>query len=109
MTMNEAELDALLSAELAPPERPADMLFVGRMDRTIAEAERYRASRAALKRQLGTEAAAIGALGASLALLGQAPEVRAFLSDAPGLLFTALAGLMLVWLLIGRSRFGALA
>lgn len=107
--MNEAEFDALLKAELEPPTGPVDMAFVTRVDRTILEAERYRASRAALKRQLGTEALAVGAIGGSLAVLAQAPGVREALSAAPGLGWTALLGLMLVWLLIVRPRAGSLA
>lgn len=107
--MDEAEFDALLKAELAPREGPADMAFVTRVDRTIVEAELYRASRAALKRQLGTELLAIAAIGGSLAILSQAPAVRETLSAAPGLGWTALLGLMLVWLLIIRSRAGSLA
>jgi hypothetical protein len=107
--MDEADLDALLKAELAPPHGAADMAFVTRVDRMILEAERYNASRAALKRQLATESLAIGAIGGGLAVLAAAPGIRETLSAAPGLGWTGILGLMLVWLLIIRSRAGSLA
>ena len=106
--IDEAELDGLLAAELSPPEGSADMVFVARVDRTLAEAERYRAARAALTRQMGTEALAVGSVAASLGFLVQLPELNAALSAAPGLAWTALLALTLVWLLMMRSRLGAI-
>ena len=107
--IDETELDALLKAELAPPKGPADMAFVGRVDRTIAVAERYRTARQALQRQLMSEVLAIAAIGACLAFLSRVPAVREAFTAAPGLTFTALAGSFLLWLLIIRGRTPRLA
>ena len=102
--MDDAELDALLQAALAPPERPADRGFVVRVDRAVVEAERYRRTRARLRRQLATEALALGAVAASLVLVAQVPQVGALLDQAPGLAWTGLLALLLFWMLVrGRS------
>lgn len=103
--MDDAELDALLQAALTPPERPADRHFVVRVDRAVAEAERYRLWRARLRRQLATEGLALGAVAASLAFVAQVPEVGALLDRAPGLAWPALLALLLFWMLVrGRSN-----
>ena len=102
--MDDAELDTLLQAALAPPDRPADRGFVVRIDRAVAEAERYRRWRSRLRRQLATEGLALGAVAASLAFVAQAPEVGALLDRAPDLAWPALLGLLLLWMLMrGRS------
>ncbi len=102
--MDDAELDALLRAALAPPERPADRLFVVRVDRAVAEAERFRLWRARLRRQLATEGLTLGAVAASLAFVAQVPEVGDLLDRAPGLAWPALLALLLFWMLVrGRS------
>ena len=97
------ELDSLLRSALAPPEGPADRGFVIRVDRAVAEAERYRRWRARLWRQLASEAAALGAVGASLAFVAQVPSVGTILRSAPGLVWPALLVLLLFWMLL-RGR-----
>ena len=108
MDMDDPELDRLLSEALAPPTRPSDRGFVLRVERAVAEAERYRRRRAALFRQLASEALALGAVAASLAYMAQAPQVRDALERAPELGWLTLPTLFLVWALV-RGRSGALA
>jgi hypothetical protein len=102
MPIDDAQLDALLGAAFAPPERPADSVFLARVEREVAEFERYRRWRAALRRRLVSEGLAAGALGGSLIFLAQVPELRAMLVAAPGLAWTALLGLLIFWTLIAR-------
>lgn len=106
--MDDAHFDALLREELAPPERPADRSFVLRVERAVAEAERYRRWRAALLRQFASEGLAVASVGVSLALIGRAPPVREALDQASWVLWPALLSLFLFWLLL-RGRGGALA
>ena len=106
--MDDRQLDSLLSAALAPPEGPADRDFVVWVDRAIAESERYRRWRAALRRQLVTEALALGAVAGSLALIAQVPEVGTALARAPGLIWPVLLAILLFWTLV-RGRSGAFA
>lgn len=105
---DDPELDRLLGEALAPPEGPADRGFVLRVERAVAEAERYRRWRARLWRQLATEAFALLAVGASLASVAQVGEVREALDKTPGLAWSALLAMLLVWMLV-RGRGGALA
>jgi hypothetical protein len=97
--------DQLLREALAPPERTADRVFVVRVERAVAEAERFRRWRAALLRQLAVEALALAAAAASLAFIAQAPAVRAALDKAPGLGWSGLLALLLFWILV-RGRGG---
>ena len=106
--MDDSELDLLLREALAPPKGPADRAFVLRVERVVAEAERYRRWRARLWRQLAAESLALGAVGASLALIAQVPQVREALGRAPGLGWSALLAMLLVWMLV-RGRGGVLA
>jgi hypothetical protein len=106
--MDDEDLDILLRAALAPPEGPADRGFVLRVERSVAEEERYRRWRAALLRQLATEALALAAVGGSFAFIAQVPAVEAALTDAPGLIWAALVLLLLVWALM-RGRGDVLA
>jgi hypothetical protein len=106
--IEDREFDALLQGTLAPPDRPADRGFVVRVDRALAEVDRYRTARARLLRQLASEGLAVGAIAGSLATLAQIPGLRVALGASPGLAWTALLGLFLFWLLI-RGRPGALA
>lgn len=106
--MDDVELDALLKRELAPPAGLAEPAFVARVDRAVAEAERYRQWRSRILRQLMTELAAAAAIGGSFAFVAQAPEVRDTLARAPGLAWPALLLLLLLWTLM-RGRPGALA
>ncbi|HEX8512479.1 MAG TPA: hypothetical protein VF688_05170 [Allosphingosinicella sp.] len=100
--------DLLLGEALAPPERPADRGFVLRVERGVAEAERYRRRRAGLLRQLASEALALGAVASSLAYIAQAPQVREALERAPELAWLTLPALFLFWALV-RARGGVLA
>jgi hypothetical protein len=106
--MDDEELDIMLSEALAPPEGPADRGFVLRVERSVAEEERYRKWQAAFLRQLATEAVALAAVGGSFAFIAQVPPVEAALSDAPGLIWAALLLLLLVWSLM-RGRGSVLA
>lgn len=108
MDSDDPELDRLLSEALAPPQGPADRGFVLRVERTVAEAERYRRRRAALLRQLASEVLALSAVAASLAFIAQAPQVREALERAPELGWLAMPPLFLFWMLV-RGRGGALA
>jgi hypothetical protein len=103
--MDDAELDRQLREALAPPDRPADRGFVLRVERAVAEEERYRRWRAAFLRQLVTEALALGAVGGSLAVIAQVEQVGAVLAEAPGLIWAAVLALLLLWALLrGRGR-----
>jgi hypothetical protein len=104
--MNDEELDILLGEALAPPEGRADRGFVLRVERSVAEEQRYRKWRSALLGQLATEAMALAAVAASFAMLARVPAVAGLLSDAPGLIWAALLLLLLVWGLV-RGRGGA--
>ncbi len=106
--MDENQLDRLLSEALAPTERPSDRGFVLRVERAVAEEERYRRWRARLWRQLASDALALGAVGGSFAFIAQVTEVRAALAEAPGLIWAALLALLLVWALM-RGRGNVLA
>lgn len=106
--MDDNQLDTLLGEALAPPEGPADRGFVLRVERSVAEEERYRKWRAAFVRQLATEALALAAVGGSFAVIAQVPAVEAALTHAPGLIWAALVLLLLVWALM-RGRGNVLA
>jgi hypothetical protein len=106
--MDDEELDSLLGEALAPPEGPADRGFVLRVERSVAEEERYRKWRAALLRQLATEALALAAVGGSFAFIARVPAIEAMLTEAPGLIWAALVLLLLVWALV-RGRGNLLA
>ncbi|HYD37492.1 MAG TPA: hypothetical protein VEA60_07755 [Allosphingosinicella sp.] len=106
--MDDEELDILLGEALAPPDGPADRGFVLRVERSVAEEERYRRWRTGLLRQLATEALALAALGASFAVIARVPAVEALLTDAPGLIWAVLVTLLLVWALM-RGRGSVLA
>jgi hypothetical protein len=105
--LDDRAFDALLAGALAPPEGPADRAFVARVDLAVAEAERYRVVRAAMRRQLVSEALAVAAVGGSLATVAQVPGIRAALADAPSLAWPAVLALLLFWMFV-RGR-GALA
>lgn len=106
--MDDSELDRLLGEALAPPERPADRGFVLRVERAVAEDERYRKWRSAFLRRLFTEALALAAVGGSFAFIAQVPAVREALTAAPGLIWAVLLLLLLVWSLV-RGRDSLLA
>jgi hypothetical protein len=106
--MDDSELDGLLSEALAPPDRPRDRFFVLRVERAVAEEERYRKWRSECLRQLVTEALSLAAVGGSFALIAQVPMVREALTAAPGLFWAALLLLLLLWMLM-RGRGSALA
>jgi sterol desaturase/sphingolipid hydroxylase (fatty acid hydroxylase superfamily) len=103
--MDDEHLDILLGEALAPPERPTDRGFVLRVERSVAEEQRYRKWRAALLRQLATEALALAAVGGSFAFIARVPAVEAMLTVAPGLIWAALVLLLLLWgLMRGRGN-----
>jgi hypothetical protein len=106
--MDDPEFDSLLSEMLAPPEGPADRGFVLRVERAVAEAERFRRRRSAVRGQIASEGLAVAAVAASFAFVAQVPDVARLLAAAPGLSWAALLALLLVWMLV-RGREGVLA
>jgi hypothetical protein len=105
----DAALDQLLGKELALGERPVDAAFVARVDHGIAELERYRLRRTGLLRRLTGDVFSIGALGGSLALIAQAPEVRGALVEAPLVAWPALLSLLVFWIVLPRGKARMLA
>ena len=99
-----AAFDAMLAEALAPPSRDKDRGFIARVDRAVVERERYLRQRAALRRQLGGELLALGALGGSVALLSRIPDVSAALAEAPIFAWPALLSLILFWLVVTRMQ-----
>ncbi|HEX8670143.1 MAG TPA: hypothetical protein VF727_17415 [Allosphingosinicella sp.] len=101
--MNDADLDALLSAALAPPDRPVDRGFVNLVEAAVVEEQRYRRSRRRLLIELATDAAVAGALAAAVAVLALAPAVADALGKAPGLVWAALLVLLVLWTQLMRG------
>jgi hypothetical protein len=95
--MNDADLDSLLSAALAPPDRPVDRGFVNLVEAAIVEEQRYRRSRRRLVIELFTDLAVAGALAAAVAVIALAPAVGEVIGDAPGLIWAALLILLVLW------------
>jgi hypothetical protein len=98
--MDDERLDVLLSEMLALPEGSEDPGFVSRVDRAVTEAEWYRGWKRALRFQVMTEALAVGAIAASIAVIAGAPGIREEIAGVPGLLWPAVLCLFLLWTLI---------
>lgn len=106
MSGSQDAFDRLLAEALAPADRPADPAFVARVDRAIVADSIYRRQRAMLWRRFGGETLAIGAVGASLAMLARMPDLRALLAQASDVALPALLALplLLLWILVARAR-----
>ncbi len=106
MTDGDEILDRLLADALAPADRAADPAFVARVDRAIVADEIYRRQRGALWRRLGGEMLAIGAVGASLAVISRVPDLRDVQAGLSGVALAALAALplLLLWILVTKAR-----
>jgi hypothetical protein len=96
-------LDEILARELAIADRPPDHVFVAKVDHAVAEWQRYRRWRADLWRNLAGEMVSIAALGGSLAVIAEVPEVRAALSESPTVAWPALLSILLFWLVVTRT------
>lgn len=70
---NNADIDAMLTAMLAPPMRPGDRAFTVQVERAIDAQAAYARARARFWRSFAFEALAIAALLAALWLLSSAP------------------------------------
>lgn len=98
--------DALLAQELAVPERAPDRAFVARVDRAVAEAQRYRRWRTRLVRDLIGEGLTFAAMAGSFAMLSRAPGLSDALPDAPGMIWPLAFALLLVWMASRRGAAG---
>ena len=70
---DDQDIDAMLAAMLAPPERPGDRSFAVGVERAIDTQAAYARARSRFWRSFAFEALAIGALLAALWLLSSAP------------------------------------
>ena len=102
MSGNDAAFEALLADTLAPPAATPDRAFVARVDRALAEAERYREARRRLWRGLSRDGAAVASLAASFAILIRIPQIGAMTTQAPTLAAVALGWLLLLWIMATR-------
>ena len=99
--------DALLGNALAPRARPADGLFVARVQAAVAEAERFRRWRRRALRQVGSEALILFGLAGAAFTLARIPIAQQLLAEAP-FAAPALGGLLLLgWLALALPRSGA--
>ncbi len=98
--------DALLGNALAPPVRPADGMFVARVQAAIAEAERFRRWRRRALRKVGSEALILLGLAGAAFTLARIPVAQQLLDSVP-LAAPALGGLLLLgWLALALPRSG---
>jgi hypothetical protein len=106
MSADDKALNRLLAEALTPADRPADAAFVARVDRAVVADAIYRRQRNMLWRRFGGETLAIGAVGASLAVLARIPDLRALLAQASDIALPALLALplLLLWILVVRTR-----
>jgi hypothetical protein len=103
---NDRDFDDFLAQALAPPEGTPDAAFVARVDRAVLASELYRRQRRALWRRFGGETLAIGAVGASLAIISRIPDLNALLGQASPLALPSLLALplLLFWILVLKGR-----
>jgi len=101
------DFELYLAEALTPEEREPDRAFVRRVQAQLALDQRFRTERQAILRQLGVQAAGIGAVAGGLLWLARAAPVAAFVADSPAV---ALAGMLtsfaLLALLFGRLSGG---
>jgi hypothetical protein len=96
--------DALLSAALVPPLRPADRMFVARVQAAVFSAERARRWRRRALQQIGSEALVLLALAGAGITLAQVPAIGGTLAGVPFAAPAAVGALFLGWLALAQQR-----
>jgi fatty acid desaturase len=100
---DESEIETMLAAMLAPPERPGDRVFTARVDRAIdVQAALLRAERR-FWRSFAFEALAIGALLAALWLLSSSSLLAPLAGSAQWGLAPPLLLILALWF-VGTQR-----
>ena len=94
------DLDARLSALLAPPSAPPDEYFAGRVQRAVLAEEKMAAARARAWKSFAAEWAATGAVILAFILLGRAAPAADGNAGLP-LMNPAVAGVLLLALWVG--------
>lgn len=93
----DADLDAWLAAELAPPVRQADQAFVTATLRLVDEHAAFVATRRRLVADAAAQVAAMAALVVGLIVLSRGPALAPFLHASAGLLAPPLILVLLLW------------
>jgi hypothetical protein len=98
--------DTFLAEALAPPEGPADPVFVARVDRAVLADDLYRRRRKALWRRFAGETLSIAAASTSFAAMTRIPDLGALLGGASPLALPAMLALplLLFWILVTKGR-----
>ena len=98
------DIDALLGALLAPPQRPSDRHFAVQVERAVDARTAYARARARFWRSFAYEALAIAALLAALWLLSDMPMLAPLAGAAHWGLATPLLLVLLLWFGTQRWR-----
>lgn len=98
------DIDAMLAAMLAPPERPGDRGFVTAVGRAIDARAAYARARRRFWRSFAFEALAVGALLAALWLLSSAPMLASLAGNSHWGLAPPLLLILLLWFGTQRWR-----
>ena len=101
---NDAAMDAMLAAILAPPARVGDRAFTLQVERAIDGQAAYARARARFWRSFAFEALAIAALLAALWLLSSAPIFAPLVGPAHWGLASPLLLILLLWFGTQRWR-----
>ncbi len=101
---NETDMDAVLTAMLAPPTRAGDRAFTVQVERAIDAQAVYARARARFWRSFAFEALAVGALLAALWLLSSAPPLASFAGPSQWGLAPPLLLILLLWFATQRWR-----
>ena len=101
---NDAEMDAMLAAMLAPSARAGDRAFTLHVERAIDARAAYARARARFWRSFAFEALAVGALLAALWLLSSAPLFTPLAGSAHWGLAPPLLLILLLWFGTQRWR-----
>ena len=102
--LDDRDMDAMLAALLAPPERPGDRDFAARVERAIDAQAAYARARGRFWRSFAFEALAVGALLAALWLLSTAPMLAPLAGSAHWGLAPPLLLILLLWFGTQRWR-----
>ncbi|KQZ69435.1 hypothetical protein ASE06_01030 [Sphingopyxis sp. Root214] len=98
------DINAMLAAMLAPPERPGDRGFAVGVERAIDAQAAYASARSRFWRSFAFEASAIGALLAALWLLSSAPLLAPLAGAGHWGLAPPLLLILLLWFGTQRWR-----
>jgi hypothetical protein len=101
---NHTDIDAMLTAMLAPPTRPGDRTFTVQVERAIDAQAAYARARARFWRSFGFEALAVGALLAALWLLSSVPLPAPLAGATHWGLASPLLLILLLWFGVQRWR-----